>query len=131
VTVAESTVRRLLGAAWWCLFPVFLPLVVRFSYERACLNPHELLQPLMRRQPGALAIAAVYVGTYIWLVAAGVLTIRAWAATRGQSGRLRAIWGRDRVKVVAMAGVFALEQVPRVAWVLVYQMTGLCRILPH
>ena len=41
----EQRTRRVLGVAWWVILPPFMLLIGRFAYERACLNPSELLQP--------------------------------------------------------------------------------------
>ena len=116
MTGAEQVIRRKLGTLWWIAFPPFLVIVLWVSYERACHNAYELLQPVMQRQDSALVIAAIYVTGYAWCIAAGVLTARAWGPG-AVSGRLQAIWGRERFKLLAMAGAMALEMVPHAVWV--------------
>ena len=125
MTGAEAVSRRLLGTVWWIAFPPFLVIVLRFSYERACLNPYELLQPIMQRQAGAVVIAAIYLGGYAWFVAASVITARSWD-TRAAVAQIQAIWGPGRFKMFAMAGALVLDQVPRAAWAWLYRAGGLC-----
>ena len=125
MTGAEQVLRRLLSTLWWIAFPPFLVLVLRFSYERGCLNPYELVRPIMQRQAGALVIAAIYVSGYVWFIAATILTARTWEA-RAAAGQLEAIWGPKRFQMFAMAGALALEQVPRAVWVWLCRLGGLC-----
>lgn len=125
MTGAEQVLRRLLGTLWWIAFPPFLIIVLRFSYERACLNPYELLQPIMQRQAAAVLVAATYLGAHAWFIAACVLTARAWD-TPVAAGRLQAIWGPERFKILAIAGALAVEQVPRAAWAWLYRAGGTC-----
>ena len=116
----EQLARRALSVAWWILLPPFMLLIGRFAYERACMNPYELLQPVMRTQAGALAVAGVYVGAYVWVVVAGVLTARA-ASRSTLRAAWSSVWGTESFKVVTMAGALALEQVPRALWAWIYR----------
>jgi hypothetical protein len=123
----DERVRRLLVLVWWVLCPAFLLLVARFSYERACLDPYELLRPLMRRQAVALTVSAIYVGAHVWLAAAGVLTARMWMAGASTLvGVLQTGWRGDRYKVIAMSVAIAIEQVPRAVWAWLYHTLGVC-----
>jgi hypothetical protein len=126
VTVVEQNLRRFLAMVWWIEFPLMTLLVARFSYERACLDPYELLRPIMQVQAGALGIAAIYVGAYVWLVAASILSARLWHSPTAPLGQLRAIWNRDLTKVCAMAAVLGLEQVPRAVWAWLYHGIKVC-----
>ena len=126
MTPVDRTLRRILVRVWWIEFPLIAMLVVRFSYERACLDPYELLRPVMQQQTAALGIAAVYVGAYVWVVTAAVLTARMWHHAGPSVSQLHAIWNDDLAKVHAMAGVLLLEQVPRAVWGWLYGAIGAC-----
>ena len=127
VTLAdfERLTARVLSVSWWPVFIPFAMLVARFSFERGCGDPYELLWPVMRRQSGALLIAAFYLGALIWCVTAAVLTIRA-SQGRGVVPAIREVWGSDRWKVLAAFGVLAIEQVPRAVWHWVYTAARVC-----
>ena len=111
---------------WWIQCPLMTVLVARLSYERACLDPYELLRPIMQQQAGALGIAAVYVGAYAWLVAASILSARMWHSPAAPHSQLRAIWNQDLTKIGAMAAVLGLEQVPRAFWAWLYHGIKVC-----
>jgi hypothetical protein len=123
--LSERGVARALSLLWWPLFLAFAPLVARFSFERGCGDPYELLWPVMRRQSAALAIAVLYLATAIWCVTAGVLTIRA-SQGRGIARTLRDVWAGHCWKVVAMFTVLAIEQVPRAVWHWIYTAARAC-----
>jgi hypothetical protein len=112
IVITNDRLQRVFSYSWWILCPALFLLVVRFSYERGCLDPYELLQPLMRHQSLALIIAALYTGAHVWIVAAAVSIARA-----------RTSYG---IKIVLMALVIALEQIPRVAWSWLYHAFGIC-----
>jgi hypothetical protein len=125
---SDDRASRWLAIAWWMVCPPFALLVARFSYERACLNPYELLQPIMRHQSGAVLVAAIYLAAHVWLVAAIVLIARAWDGINRREPRPVA-WSIDVrvvVRVVAMAAVIAVEQVPRAVWAWLYHAIGVC-----
>jgi hypothetical protein len=122
----ETGLAKLLLAFWWVLFPPFAILVCRFSFERGCRDPYELLQPIMQRQAGALLVAAIYVGAYLWVLAAGTLTIRLTQSAVSLSEQLGLVWGAHRWKVLAMAAALAVEQVPRAVWHWIYRIAGVC-----
>jgi hypothetical protein len=124
-TESERAVAQALTRIWWPLVVPFAALVARFSFERGCGDPYELLWPVMRRQSGALLIAAFYLGALIWCVTAAVLTIRA-SQGRGVVPAIREVWGRDRWKVLAMFVVLAIEQMPRAVWHWVYTAARVC-----
>jgi hypothetical protein len=109
IVTADTQIKRLLALTWWAICPPCALLVARFSYERGCLDPYELLRPFMQRQTGALLVASVYVAAHVWLVAAVILTVRG-----------RDTWKDQRWKVIAMAVVIAVEQVPRAVWAWIY-----------
>jgi hypothetical protein len=117
---------KVLLAVWWILFPLFAILVTRFSFERGCQDPYELLQPVMQRQAGALLVAAVYVGAYAWVLAAGTVMLRRRDPALSVTDQLRAVWGTQRWKLLAMAAVLAIEQVPRAVWQWLYRAAGVC-----
>jgi hypothetical protein len=126
IVITSDRLWRVLTYSWWMLWPAFVLLVLRFSYERACLDPYELLRPLMRHQSLALIIAAIYTGAYLWIVMAGVLVART-LPSRHESG----LWAasadvKDLTKVVGMAAAIGLEQVPRAVWGWVYGVIGVC-----
>jgi hypothetical protein len=125
MTGAQSVTRRLLSTVWWIAFPLFLVLALRFSYERACLDPHELMRPIMQHQAGALVISVIYVSGYAWLIAATIITARIWNA-RAASGPFEAIWGARRFQMFGMAAAIALEQVPGAVWGWLYRLGGVC-----
>jgi hypothetical protein len=120
--ISEERANRWFAVTWWIVCPACALLVARFSYERACLNPYELLQPIMRHQSGALIVATIYVAAHVWLIATILLIARAWS--RGRAPRFVA--GSADLKVVAMAVVIALEQVPRAVWAWLYHLVGIC-----
>jgi hypothetical protein len=122
--IADTRLKRLLAVTWWGVCPPCALLVARFSYERGCLDPYELLRPVMLHQTGALLVAAVYVAAHVWLLTAAILTARARDPRLPWTNALRTAWGSDRWKVIAMAVVIAVEQVPRAAWAWVY--AGFC-----
>jgi hypothetical protein len=126
IVIADTNIKRLLALTWWVIGPPCALLVARFSYERGCLDAYELLRPVMLRQTGALLVAAVYVAAHVWLIAAAVLTARARDAALPWTSALRAAWGHDQWKVVAMAVVLAIEQVPRAVWAWIYHAIGIC-----
>ena len=128
LTVAgpERSIATLLLATWWLFFAPFLALVTRFSFERACADPYELLQPVMQRQAGALAVAAIYVGTYVWCLTAATLTLRGWNSGTTIAERLRSTWGPGWWKVMAVGAALAVEQVPRAVWHWIYSLLGVC-----
>ena len=111
----EDLSRRVLGVTWWVILPPFMLLTARFAYERTCLDPYELLQPIMKSRAGALLVASVYVGAYVWVVAAGILTARA-AARSTWAVAWRTGSGLELFKMLTMTGALAIEQVPRALW---------------
>jgi hypothetical protein len=121
--ITGDRLLRLWSYSWWILWPAFLALVLRFSYERACLDPYELLRPLMRHQSLALAVAAIYTGTHVWIVVAGVLVARTMAKVR--EAKIAALVTVD-LKVPAMAAAIVLDQVPRAVWAWLYHALGVC-----
>jgi hypothetical protein len=125
VIAIEPLMWRWARAVWWLEFPAFLVLVLRLSFERGCLNPYELLEPLMRRQSTALAVALVYLGAHVWLLAVLVLLARQWPPSRGEW--LEIMTPERRLQLAGMAGALALEAVPRVVWVWLYHGAGMCR----
>jgi hypothetical protein len=122
--MSEDRANRWFAVTWWIVCPACALLVARFSYERACLNPYELLQPVMRHQAGALLVAAIYVAVHVWFVAAIVLAARAWNASYRLKGQPVAIDVDS--KLVAMGLVLAVEQVPRAVWAWLYHTIGAC-----
>ncbi|HEY7059618.1 MAG TPA: hypothetical protein VH458_23945 [Vicinamibacterales bacterium] len=124
VIAIESLIWKWARAVWWLECPAFLVLVLRFSFERGCMNPYELLEPLMRRQSTAVAIALVYLSAHVWLLAVLVLLARQWP--RGGE-RLEIMTLERRLQLAGMAGALALEAVPRVVWVWLYHGAGMCR----
>jgi hypothetical protein len=126
IVIADTHIKRLLTLTWWAIGPPCALLVARFSYERGCLDPYELLRPIMLRQTGALLVAGVYVAAHVWLITAAILTARARDAALPWTSALRTAWGPDLWKVVAMAVVLAVEQVPRAVWAWIYRAVGVC-----
>jgi len=126
VTRAEQWTRDILLRVWWVVFPIFALLVSRFSYERACRNPYELLETVMHRQAAAVSIAAIYVGAHVWMVAACLITARAWDTLGSPGAELHRIWGDARLKLLAMAVALTVEQVPRAVWAWLYSQCGVC-----
>ncbi len=126
--IADTHLKRLLALTWWAICPPFTLLVARFSYERGCLDPYELLRPVMQRQVGALLVASVYVAAHVWLITAVILTARARDATLPWTPMriLRSAWDREWWRVVTMAVVLAVEQFPRVVWAWIYHAIGVC-----
>ena len=122
----EAGFAKLLLAMWWILFPLFAILVSRFSFERGCRDPYELLQPIMHRQSGALLVAAIYVGAYVWVLAAGTLTVRLRDPALSLFDQLRLLWGVHQWKVLAMVAALAAEHLPRAVWRLIYHSAGAC-----
>ena len=120
--ISGERLLRLWSYSWWILWPAFLALVLRFSFERACLDPYELLRPLMRHQSLALTVAAIYTGAHIWIVVAGVLVARTMAEVR--EAKIAALV--VDLKVPAMAAAIALEQMPRAVWSWLYHALGIC-----
>ena len=124
IVSAHDSLQRLYSYSWWILCPALLLLVARFSYERGCLDPYELLQPLMRHQSMALIVAAIYTGAHLWMVTAGILLVRAVRAA-ALSHTPPIIWSVD-IKVVVMAVAIAVEQVPHAAWAWLYHALRIC-----
>lgn len=122
----DAGIVRLLLAVWWILFVPFTLLVSRFSFERGCQDPYELLKPVMQHQAGALLVAAVYLGGYVWVLAAGTVMIRRRNPTLAVSDQLHAVWGTHYWRPLAMVAVLAIEQVPRAVWQWIYRTAGLC-----
>jgi hypothetical protein len=122
--ITNDRLQRVYAYSWWILCPALLVLVARFSYERGCLDPYELLQPLMRHQSIALIVAAIYTGAHLWMVTAGVLLVRT-ARAAGLSDTPPLMWPVD-IKVVVMAVAIAVEQIPHAAWAWLYHAFGLC-----
>jgi hypothetical protein len=121
--ISEARANRWLAVTWWAVCPACALLVARFSYERACLNPYELLQPVMRHQSGAVFVAAIYVAAHVWFVSAIVLAARAWSSNRLEGQPV--VMGVD-VKLLAIGLVLAVEQVPRAVWAWLYHAIGAC-----
>jgi hypothetical protein len=126
IVITSDRVWRMLAYSWWILYPAFFLLVLRFSYERACLNPYELLRPLMRHQSLALMIAAIYTGAHLWIVSAGVLLARMIPSRQGPGVWAVSVGVKDAGKIVAMSVAIALEQVPRAVWAWLYHAIGVC-----
>jgi hypothetical protein len=112
IVIADTQIKRLLALTWWAICPLCALLVARLSYERGCLDPYELLRPIMQRQIGALVVASVYIAAHVWLVAAVIAMVRGQDAWN--------TWKDERWKVIAMAAVIAVEQVPRAVWAKIY-----------
>lgn len=124
--ITSDRLWRVLSYSWWILFPAFLLLVARFSYERACMDPYELLRPLMRQQSLALAIAATYVGAHVWLVTVVLLVARMVSSGHGARGWAVSVDVKEVIKILAMAAALALEQMPRAVWAWLYHVLGVC-----
>jgi hypothetical protein len=119
---SETRAEALFTATWYVLFPAFSGLQARLSYERGCLDPHELLQSLMRRQGTAVIVAAVYVSAYAWVTARGVSLVRAGGLTATTLSRLD--W--NGLRVILMVGLIAADQIPRQAWTWFYAAVSRC-----
>ncbi len=122
--IADAQIRKLLSLTWWAIAPPCALLVARFTYERACLDPYELLRPVMQHQTGALLVASLYAAAHVWLIAAIIMTVRGRTADSPWLTVTHDVWKRDWWKLVAMAAIIAIEQVPRVAWTRIY--AGFC-----
>jgi hypothetical protein len=121
----ETGLAKLLLEFWWVLFPPFTILVCRFSFERGCRDPYELLRPIMQHQAGALTVAAVYVGAYAWFLAAVLLNARI-RADRSVMGSFRPVGDRHAWKIAAMAAALAIDNLPRALWHLLFTSSNLC-----
>jgi hypothetical protein len=126
IVIADTHIKRVLTLTWWAICPSSALLVARFSYERGCLDPYELLRPVMQHQTGALLVASVYVAAHVWLITAAILTARARDSAVSWSNVLATVWGTNRWQVVTMAVVLAIDQVPRAVWTWVFRAIGIC-----
>lgn len=104
-----------LSYAWWALFPPFLVLVVRLSFERACADPYSVLAGVMSNPAKAYAVALLYVAAHGWLLAA---YLRACAVTGSlwPSARFRAARGHGTWKMALMLVALAVEYWPVSLW---------------
>lgn len=112
----DDSVRRVLAASWWLLFPAFALLAGRLAYERGCRDPLELLPSLMNRPLVALAVAGVYLAAYLWCVTVWFHAARLTGRLIPGPRDLRAIWSGDAIKIAAFLAALAIEQLPRGVW---------------
>lgn len=111
----HAALRRVLGAAWWLLFPCFTALVVRLAVERACSDPYDLLPALTSNPLWGWLIAIIYVASHLWMIAVYMLTASISDSLLPRFG-LRGIWGSDYVKILLMLSAFVLEYLPVTLW---------------
>lgn len=117
---------RLLTASWWVVFPLFSILVARLAFERGCADGLELLPAFMKRPSTAVIVAGLYLAAYVWVAAACLYSMRRSQRLVPGRNELREIWGADLTKVVALAAVLVVEQIPRRLWTLIMHAFGGC-----
>ena len=125
MTAAERAIVRALRISWWALLVPFAVLTARFSFERGCQDPYELLRPVMQHQIGALTVAVIYVGSYVWFVAAVILSARQWDGG-AVTHLLERVWGHHAWKLVVLGAALLVENIPRVFWQWLYAAIGAC-----
>ena len=111
----HAALRRVLGAAWWWLFPCFTVLVLRLVVERACSDPYDLLPALTSNPLWGWLIAIIYVASHLWMIAVYVLTASVADSLLPRSV-FRSFWGADSVKILLMLSAFVLEYLPVTLW---------------
>jgi hypothetical protein len=115
-TVTRHSLHGVLSTSWWIVFPCFSVLVARFSGERACADPYDLLPALTSTPAGAWPLAIVYVAAHGWIVTAYLITVSRAAQLLPGPAAVRRMWGRDAFKLFAMVMAFAIEYAPMALW---------------
>ena len=123
MSASRSNERRLIWA-WWFLFPPFALLTLRFTVDRACHDPYDLLSAAASTPAGAWPLAAVYVLAHLWMLTAYLMTVSRTQNLAPTGAEVRTVWHTDRLKLALMAVAFAIEYSPVRFWRLVGSYFG-------
>ena len=105
-------VNQVLSRSWWVIFPGFLILVGRLTYERACADPYRLLAGAMSTPAAAWPIALLYVAAHGWLLATYLQTVANTGSLWPAPTQLRAAWHGNTWKVLLLAAALVIEYWP-------------------
>jgi hypothetical protein len=113
----EPPALRLLRASWWIVFPAFLVVVMLFIRERACFDRHYLLPGVSVKPLLAWLVSGIYLTAHAWLIAACAVTLTRTGTLLPGLAAARAAWGGAWLKVLAMVGLFVVENAPAEIWI--------------
>jgi hypothetical protein len=123
-TPMPDIAARVLSVAWWIVCPAFLVVVLLFIRERACFDRHYLLPGVSVKPLLAWLVSGIYLTAHAWLIAAYGVTLTRTCALLPGLAAARAAWNGAWLKVVAMVGLFVLENAPAEIWIRLARLFG-------
>ena len=116
VTDNHALLRRGLRGIWWILFPCFVLLVLRFTVERTCADPYDLLPALASNPIWGWSIAVIYAASYAWLIGVYIVTAASVDSLVPSRSAFRSVWRAGSMKILLMAAAFVVEYLPVTLW---------------
>jgi hypothetical protein len=115
---------RALSVLWWIVCPAFLVVVLLFIRERACFDRHYLLPGISVKPLLAWLVSSIYLTAHAWLIAAYAVTVMRTGALLPRVSAARAAWSGAWPQVMAMVGLFLLENAPAEIWIRLARLIG-------
>jgi hypothetical protein len=120
----KQDAARVLGIAWWIVCPAFFVVVMLFIRERACFDRHYLLPGVSVKPLLAWLVSGIYLTAHAWLIAAYAVTVMSTGALLPGIAAARTAWNGAWLKVLAMIGLFLLENAPAEIWIRIARVIG-------